>query len=112
MLIRRIMAEIQPRTPRPNPIRDALQTLPGADGLRVVVETDAGVCGESHTFFGRVAGGARALQVMVEEILAPVAVGRDAFQVREVRELLRRETAYIGTGGLAVWGISALDVAL
>lgn len=112
MKIRNVTAEIQPRSPNPNPIRDAIQTLPGADGLRVRVETDEGIVGESHTFFGRVAGGARALQLLIEGVLAPVAIGSDAFRVREVREALRRETDYIGNGGLSAWGISALDVAL
>ena len=112
MKIIRMVAEIQPRSPNPTPIRDAIQRLPGADGLRLVVEMESGVTGESHTFFGRVRGGARTLQALVEEVLSPLVVGQNAFEVRKVRDRLRKETDYFGTTGLATWGISAVDVAL
>ena len=112
MLIQSVRTEIQPRTPSTNPIRDAIQTLPGAPGLKVIVETDSGVEGTSHTYFGRVAGGARSLQVLIDTVLSPVAEGQSAFEVRAVRDRLRREVDYIGCAGLALWGISAIDVAL
>ena len=48
---------VRTREPNPHPLRDALQVLPGAGGVEVTVETDAGVTGRGDIYFGRIAGG-------------------------------------------------------
>lgn len=98
--------------PRDEPIRDALQVLDGGGAVRVRVETDDGVAGESTTHFGRLRGAVRTLVAMVTEELAPEVVGEDPFLIRRIREKLWRLTGYHGSTGLACFGISAIDLAL
>jgi L-alanine-DL-glutamate epimerase-like enolase superfamily enzyme len=98
--------------PRPNPIRDALQLLDGGGSVRVRLETDDGVVGYSATHFGRLRAAPGVLARLIEDELAPEVLGEDPFMVRHIREKLWRLTDYHGTAGLALLGISALDVAL
>ncbi len=48
MHVTNIQTTIHEAQPNPNPIRDALQTLPGAGAVEVVVQTDAGVTGRGN----------------------------------------------------------------
>jgi L-alanine-DL-glutamate epimerase-like enolase superfamily enzyme len=98
--------------PAERPIRDALQTLSGGGTVRVRVHTDDGLVGEGNAGFGRIGGAPRALQVLIEEELAPLVVGRDPFHVREIHEELKRETEYHGFTGITMFGIAAIDTAL
>jgi L-alanine-DL-glutamate epimerase-like enolase superfamily enzyme len=98
--------------PNPNPIRDALQTLPGAGGVEVVIQTDAGVTGRGSAWFGRVAGAPPALTAIIEHELKPLVLGAEVTCVRGIHEALLRETEYHGSAGLTMFGISALDTAL
>ena len=100
------------RPPDPEPIRDALQSLPGAGSLRVTISTDTGVTGSGEVYFGRVAGGPQALAGIVGHILKPLVVGSDATMVRATHEAMLRETEYHGSFGLAMFGIAAIDTAL
>jgi L-alanine-DL-glutamate epimerase-like enolase superfamily enzyme len=100
------------RPPNPNPIRDALQALPGAGTVKVTVHTDEGISGEGEIYFGRIAGGPEALAALIEHVLKPVVIGTDPAMVRAAHEAMLRETEYHGSFGLAMWGISALDTAL
>jgi L-alanine-DL-glutamate epimerase-like enolase superfamily enzyme len=98
--------------PNPNPIRDALQTLPGAGSVEVVVESEAGVTGRGSAWFGRVAGAPLALAAILEHELKPLVLGTDLTCIRGTHETLLRETEYHGSAGLTMFGISALDAAL
>ncbi len=98
--------------PRPEPIRDALQTLDSVGHCHIAVETEAGVTGQSSIYFGRVAGGPAVLAALVNEVLAPAVVGEDAFMVRGIRDKLWQLTDYSGTLGLALHGIAGIDIAL
>ena len=51
MKITNVLASAEIAAPRPNPIRDALQLLDGGGVVRVRIETDSGVAGESTTSF-------------------------------------------------------------
>ena len=97
---------------RAQPIRDALQTLDTDSTCNVTIETDAGVRGTSSTFFGRGEHSASILAHLIEDALAPLVIGEDAFMIRSIRDLLWRATDYHGTQGLALFGIAAIDVAL
>src|SRR5438067_2886042 len=103
MIITRIETRLHLREPSPTPIRDALQALPGAGSVEVLVHTDDGLVGRGDAGFGRIRGGGcppcgpRAVQVIVEEILAPLVVGRDPALVRQIHEEMLRETEYGGS---------------
>jgi L-alanine-DL-glutamate epimerase-like enolase superfamily enzyme len=112
MKITQIETVVSGRPPAARPIRDALQTLSGGGDVQVRVHTDAGLVGEGSAFFGRIDGAPRALQVLIDEELAPIALHRDVFHVREIHEELKRETEYHGFTGITMFGIAAIDTAL
>jgi L-alanine-DL-glutamate epimerase-like enolase superfamily enzyme len=102
--------------PRERPIRDALQTLDGGGTVRVAVEARDGlsdrVVGRSSTSFGRLRAAPALLAALIREELTPEVLGEDPFLIRKVRDKLWRLTDYHGSTGLALLGISAIDVAL
>ena len=98
--------------PSPEPIEDALQTLPGADSVTVEVETDTGVTGTGSVRFGRIQGAPATLERLIERELAPIVRGADPRLVRGIHRNLREEIEYHGTAGLATFGIAAIDTAL
>jgi L-alanine-DL-glutamate epimerase-like enolase superfamily enzyme len=100
------------REPNPDPIRDALQALPGAGSVRVVVHTDEGVSGSGEVGFGRIRGAPDALAATIEHELKPLVLGAEVAHVRGIHEAMLRETEYHGSFGLAMFGIAALDTAL
>lgn len=97
--------------PFAEPISDALQSLPGAGGVRVTVTTEAGVSGVGEVRFGRGEGAAEAVAVLVEGVLGPLIVGRELEPV-DIHRALLRETEYYGSLGLARFAMAAMDVAL
>jgi L-alanine-DL-glutamate epimerase-like enolase superfamily enzyme len=112
MRITSIHTHLHLKEPSPEPIRDALQTLPGAGSVEVRVHTDDGLVGRGDAGFGRIRGGPRAVQVIIDEILSPLVVGRDPQLVRQIHDEMLRETEYGGSAGLAMFGIAAVDTAL
>ena len=98
--------------PRQAPIRDALQTLDTAGECRVEIKTSEGVCGTSSIYFGRLSHGPSVLASLINSELGPAIVGEDAFMIRGIRDRLWRLTDYVGTIGLALQGIAAIDIAL
>ncbi|HLJ55709.1 MAG TPA: mandelate racemase/muconate lactonizing enzyme family protein [Chthonomonadaceae bacterium] len=112
MIITAIEVVANRREPNPNPIRDALQALPGAGSVSVTVRTDDGVSGSGDAYFGRIAGAPDALAALIEHELKPLALGTDPADVRATHEAMLRETEYHGSAGLALFGIAALDTAL
>jgi L-alanine-DL-glutamate epimerase-like enolase superfamily enzyme len=100
------------REPASRPIRDALQTLPGAGSVQVTVRTDDGVNGSGEVGFGRIAGAPAALSALIEHVLRPVVIGTAPSFVRGIHEAMLRETEYHGSFGLAMFGIAAVDTAL
>lgn len=112
MKVTRVETRLRLRELSARPIRDALQSLPGAGSVEVLLHTDTAAVGRGDAGFGRMRGGPRAVQVIVEELLAPLVVERTPTEVRAVHEALLRETEYGGSQGLAMFGIAALDTAL
>ncbi len=100
------------REPNPDPIRDALQSLPGAGSVKVIIHTDEEVSGVGEVGFGRVAGAPDALAAIIEHELKPMIVGTDPAMVRGTHEAMLRETEYHGSFGLTMFGIAAIDMAL
>ena len=98
--------------PAADPIRDALQSLPGAGSVGVTVHTDEGVSGRGESSFGRIAGAPDALAALIEHELKPLVVGTEPAYVRHTHREMLRETEYHGSFGLAMFGIAAIDTAL
>jgi L-alanine-DL-glutamate epimerase-like enolase superfamily enzyme len=112
MRITQLEIIVQRRSPNPDPIRDALQALPGSGSVRVALHTDRGVSGSGEVGFGRIAGGPDALTALIEHELKPLVLGTDPAYVRKTHAEMLRETEYHGSSGLATFGIAALDTAL
>lgn len=112
MRVSEIEVKVTRREPGKQPIRDALQSLPGAGSVQVKVRTDDGLVGTGDAYFGRISGGPAALGAFIEQVLSAVAVGRDPAMVRAIHEDMLRETEYAGSTGLASFGISCVDIAL
>lgn len=112
MKVERVETRLVERAPAPRPVRDALQSLPGAGAVEVRLHTDDGLVGSGDAWFGRMAGAPRAAQAIVDHMLAPLVVGRDPAFVRAIHEDLLRETEYGGSAGLAMIAIAAIDTAL
>jgi L-alanine-DL-glutamate epimerase-like enolase superfamily enzyme len=93
-----------------------LQTLDGGGVVQVRITAQDGlsdtVSGVSSTRFGRLRGAPGVLAQLIREELAPEVQGEDPFLIRGIRDKLWRLTDYHGTAGLALLGISAVDIAL
>jgi L-alanine-DL-glutamate epimerase-like enolase superfamily enzyme len=98
--------------PNPNPIRDAIQILPGIGNVAVKVTSEEGVSGSGSVYFGRIDGSLEALKSFIEEILKPVVIGTDLGFIRGSYEAMIKETDYLSSKGFASMGISAVDTAL
>jgi L-alanine-DL-glutamate epimerase-like enolase superfamily enzyme len=98
--------------PNPNPIRDALQSLPGPGSVEVTLHTDTGVTGVGRASFGRIRGAPDALAAVIEHELKPVIMGVDPSFVRLAHQEMLRETEYHGSFGLTMFGIAAVDTAM
>ncbi len=98
--------------PNPDPIRDALQALPGVGAVEVRVDTDAGVSGRGELYFGRPQGGPESAAAVIEHTLRPLVAGTEVEFVRRTHQAMLRETEYYGSFGLAMFAIAAVDTAL
>jgi L-alanine-DL-glutamate epimerase-like enolase superfamily enzyme len=112
MHVTQLEITVHRREPNPNPIRDALQSLPGAGSVKVTVHTDKGISGRGEVGFGRIAGAPDALSALIEHELKPLVMGSDPAFVRQTHRDMLRETEYHGSFGLTMFGIAAIDTAL
>src|SRR5947207_1299863 len=116
MKITKIDVDFEVAAPRARAIRDALQLLDGGGTVRVRIEAQDGlsdtVSGKSSTGFGRLRAAPGVLAHLIKEELAPEIMGDDPFLIRGIKEKLWRLTDYHGSAGLALLGISAIDIAL
>jgi L-alanine-DL-glutamate epimerase-like enolase superfamily enzyme len=117
MKITQMDVVVNRREPNPNPIRDALQSLPGAGSVRISLATDAVVdgvpiSGTGEVGFGRIGGAPDALAGVIEHELKPLVLGSDPAYVRATHAAMVRELEYHGAFGLAMFGIAAVDTAL
>lgn len=110
--VKSVEVSLNIRQPNPNPIRDALQSLPGIGSVVVNLTSDDGVVGSGDIYFGRIAGSLETLKSLIENELAPIVIGSNLSQIRKTYENMVFETDYHGTTGLATLGIAAIDTAL
>jgi L-alanine-DL-glutamate epimerase-like enolase superfamily enzyme len=110
--VRDLEVTLHRNDPNPNPIRDAIQVLPGIGNVSVKVTSEDGIAGSGSVYFGRIDGSLEALKSFIEEILKPVVIGTDLGFIRRTYETMIRETDYLSSKGFASMGISAIDTAL
>jgi L-alanine-DL-glutamate epimerase-like enolase superfamily enzyme len=83
-----------------------LQTV---DSLIVSVITDTGVVGRGETFgFTAIP----AVKIVIDSILAPECIGRDARQLGKLSLDLQKKFHVFGRSGAFMYGLSAIDIAL
>jgi L-alanine-DL-glutamate epimerase-like enolase superfamily enzyme len=83
-----------------------LQTV---DSLIVSVITDTGVVGWGETFgFTAIP----AVNIVIDSILAPECIGRDARQLGKLSLDLQKKFHVFGRSGAFMYGLSAIDIAL
>ncbi len=82
------------------------QTL---DIVLVRVETESGLVGHGEAFGY---GCGRAVTAAIEEMIAPIVVGRDAGDIAGVMHGLQQDLHLFGRYGITMFAISGLDIAL
>lgn len=93
------------------PIGDAQQKLVEAVEFLVVrVEAEDGCIGWGFNW--NYTQGTRAVKVMVDEVYAPVMIGRSALRRKELLGDLSMKTHFIGRVGVALVGLCAIELAL
>ncbi|MBS9535572.1 mandelate racemase/muconate lactonizing enzyme family protein [Mycobacterium sp. M1] len=83
--------------------------LSAADALLVKVTTDDGLEGWGEAF------GLHAVDLVtlaVDELIAPLCVGRDAAAIEPLMADVQRRLHVFGRGGVLTYGLSAVDIAL
>lgn len=112
MKVTEIEVSVHSVKPNPDPIRDALQSLPGAGSVEVQIRTDEGGTGTGTVYLGRIPGSPETLAGLIENELKPVVLGSDPVFVRRTHQAMLRETEYHGYRGLTMFGVAVLDTAL
>jgi L-alanine-DL-glutamate epimerase-like enolase superfamily enzyme len=80
-----------------------------ADVLLVKVSTDEGLAGWGEAFGYNVIPATR---VAIEQIIAPMCIGRDPLKIDDLMLELQQKLHIFGRGGPVIYGISGIDIAL
>ena len=80
-----------------------------ADVLLVKVSTDAGVTGWGEAFGYNVIP---ATKVAIDQILAPMCIGRDALAIESLTQEIQQKLHIFGRSGPIIFGLSGIDIAL
>jgi L-alanine-DL-glutamate epimerase-like enolase superfamily enzyme len=80
-----------------------------ADALLVKVTTDDGIAGWGEAFGYNVIPATRAA---IDQILAPMCIGRDAANIEALALDLQQKLHIFGRGGPIIYGLSGIDIAL
>jgi L-alanine-DL-glutamate epimerase-like enolase superfamily enzyme len=80
-----------------------------ADALLVKVDTDAGITGWGEAFGYNVIP---ATKVAIDQILAPMCMGRDPLAIENLMLELQQKLHIFGRSGPIIFGLSGLDIAL
>ena len=95
-----------------NPASDSLHTYNVGGHLLTKVYTDEGITGWATSYFGRIPSGMETVKLIIDRELAPLILGQDPHDVRRLRSEMYVATEYYGTGGVANFALSAIDIAL
>jgi L-alanine-DL-glutamate epimerase-like enolase superfamily enzyme len=85
------------------------QARTSIDMLLVRIDTDAGVTGWGEGFGHRIWPATRAA---IDTLIGPMCVGRDATAINTLIDDLQRNLHGVGRTGPAMYGLSAIDIAL
>ena len=97
--------------PQQKPIGDAQQKrVEAVEFVTVRLDTDSGLTGWGFNW--NYTRGTRSVQVMIDEIYAPLLRGRDPGVRRALCDELLHQTHFIGRVGVALVGVSAINLAL
>jgi L-alanine-DL-glutamate epimerase-like enolase superfamily enzyme len=80
-----------------------------ADVLLVKISTDAGVTGWGEAFGYNVIP---ATKVAIDQILAPMYLGRDALAIEDLMQEIQQKLHIFGRSGPIIFGLSGIDIAL
>ena len=80
-----------------------------ADVLLVRISTDDGVTGWGEAFGYNVIP---ATKVAIDQILAPMCVGRDALEIETLTQEIQQKLHIFGRSGPIIFGLSGIDIAL
>jgi D-arabinonate dehydratase len=97
------------RIPLPAPVSHPVKTLEWREHLLICVAGEDGHVGTGFCLQDVSAAPAQAAAV---ELLAPLVVGRDSEQIRELWELMYRQSVRAGRRGAVLHALSAIDIAL
>lgn len=80
------------------------------DIITATVELDDGSTGTGYTYTG--GRGGHAIKSLITHDLAPTILGMDSDSIEEVYDAMEWHIHYVGRGGIAVFAMSAIDIAL
>jgi L-alanine-DL-glutamate epimerase-like enolase superfamily enzyme len=98
--------------PLPRPVAWSNVRVTEREFLFVWVRTESGAEGMGFTVGSRFPGGARVIRAVVDEVLQPVLVGRDALAIERLWEDMYFRGLLLGTRGALMRAVSAVDIAL
>ena len=82
---------------------------PGRNFVTLKIETDEGLTGWGEGFGHRIYAATKAV---IDDILTPLCIGRDATDITSLVDSLQRSVSGSGRNGPAMYGLSAIDIAL
>ena len=111
MKISKIETELY-HVPLSRPMEDAIHGLQRDFSLIVVkITTDDGATGMGYTYsVGQVGG--TSIATLIKDNLAPILIGEDPRRIEQLWQKMWWALHYVGRGGIAVFGLSAIDTAL
>lgn len=98
--------------PLPRPVAWANVSVDAREYLIVTIETAGGTQGTGFTLGSRFMGGARVIRSVVDEVFAPLLLGRDVFEVEALWEEMSFHALLLGRRGAVARALSAVDIAL
>jgi L-alanine-DL-glutamate epimerase-like enolase superfamily enzyme len=98
--------------PLAKPLVDAIHGVQRDFSLVVVkIMTDEGIAGMGYTYsVGQVGG--TSIATLIKDNLAPILIGEDPRRIEHLWQKMWWALHYVGRGGIAVFGLSAIDNAL
>ena len=78
--------------------------------LVVEIETASGITGMGYLMV--LSGGLRTIQACIDELIAPVVLGRSIAEVEAIWQDIWQATYWVGRMGVTVFAQSAIDIAL
>jgi L-alanine-DL-glutamate epimerase-like enolase superfamily enzyme len=111
MKIEKLETELY-HVPLSKPMEDAIHGVQKDFSLIVVkITTDDGARGMGYTYsVGQVGGSS--IAKLIQDNLAPILIGEDPRRIEQLWNKMWWALHYVGRGGIAVFGLSAVDTAL